>query len=138
MKAVDTNVLIRFIMKDDEKQAQSVYQLFKQSEQNQQPLFVLLLVVLEVIWVLKSVYEIPNADIVQTFSDLLAMSVLSFESENVLENFIESTANTSFDLSDLSDLSDLLIANSAYSSDCESIFTFDKKASKFKYFELLK
>jgi predicted nucleic-acid-binding protein len=60
------------------------------------------------------------------------MPVLSFESENVLENFIESTANTSFDLSDL------LIANSAYSSDCESIFTFDKKASKFKYFELLK
>jgi hypothetical protein len=35
-------------MKDDEKQAQSVYQLFKQSEQNQQPLFVPLLVVLEV------------------------------------------------------------------------------------------
>ena len=132
MKAVDTNVLIRFIMKDDEKQAQSVYQLFKQSEQNQQPLFVPLLVVLEVIWVLQSVYEIPDADIVQTFSDLLAISVLSFESENVLENFIESTANTSFDLSDL------LIANSAYSSDCESIFTFDKKASKFKYFELLK
>ena len=113
MKAVDTNVLIRFIMKDDEKQAQSVYQLFKQSEQNQQPLFVPLLVVLEVIWVLQSVYEIPDADIVQTFSDLLAISVLSFESENVLENFIESTANTSFDLSDLSDLSDLLIANSA-------------------------
>jgi predicted nucleic-acid-binding protein len=132
MKAIDTNVLIRFVMKDDEKQAQSVYQLFKQSEQNQQPLFVPLLVVLEVIWVLQSVYEIPNADIVQTFSDLLAMSVLSFESENLLENFIESTANTSFDLSDL------LIANSAYSSDCESIFTFDKKASKFKYFELLK
>ncbi len=132
MKAVDTNVLIRFIMKDDEKQAQSVYQLFKQSEQNQQPLFVSLLVVLEVIWVLQSVYEIPDADIVQTFSDLLAMPVLSFKSENVLENFIESTANTSFDLSDL------LIANSAYSSDCESIFTFDKKASKFKYFELLK
>ena len=132
MKAVDTNVLIRFIMKDDEKQAKSVYQLFKQSEQNQQPLFVPLLVVLEVIWVLQSVYEIPDADIVQTFSDLLAMPVLSFESENVLENFIESTANTSFDLSDL------LIANSAYSSDCESIFTFDKKASKFKYFELLK
>jgi predicted nucleic-acid-binding protein len=132
MKAIDTNVLIRFIMKDDEKQAQSVYQLFKQSEQNQQPLFVPLLVVLEVIWVLQSVYEIPDADIVQTFSDLLAMPVLSFESENVLENFIESTANTSFDLSDL------LIANSAYSSACESIFTFDKKASKFKYFELLK
>ena len=61
------------------------------------------------------------------------MPVLLFESEEGIENFIESaTDNAKFDLSDL------LIAHSAYSSDCESIFTFDKKASKFKYFELLK
>ena len=70
MKAIDTNILVRFIMKDDEKQAQSVYQLFKQAEQNQQPIFVPLLVVLEVIWVLQSVYEIPDLDVVKTFSDL--------------------------------------------------------------------
>jgi predicted nucleic-acid-binding protein len=132
MKAIDTNILIRFVMKDDEKQTQFVYKLFKQAEQNRQKLFVPLLVVLEVIWVLQSVYEIPDSEIVKTFSDLLAMPVLLFESENVLENFIESSSNTKFDLSDL------LIAHSAYFSDCESIFTFDKKASKFKYFELLK
>lgn len=132
MKAIDTNILIRFIMKDDEKQAQSVYQLFKQTEQNQHKLFVPILVVLEVIWVLQSVYETPDLEIVKTFSDLLAMPILLFESENVIQDFIESAAQTKFDLSDL------LIAHSAYSSDCKSIFTFDKKASKFKYFELLK
>lgn len=132
MKAIDTNVLIRFITKDDENQAKLVYQLFKQTEKNQHKLFVPLLVVLEVIWVLQSIYETPDSEIVKTFSDLLAMPVLLFESENAIQNFIESAAQTSFDLSDL------LIAHSAYASDCESIFTFDKKAAKFKHFELLK
>ena len=51
MKAIDTNILIRFITNDDEKQAQSVYQLFKKTEEKSDQLFVPLLVVLEVIWV---------------------------------------------------------------------------------------
>jgi hypothetical protein len=32
MKALDTNVLVRFLVKDDEQQAKSVYRLFKQAE----------------------------------------------------------------------------------------------------------
>jgi predicted nucleic-acid-binding protein len=132
MKAIDTNILIRFITKDDEKQAKVIYQLFKQTEEKNQKLFVPLLVVLEVIWVLQSVYETPNSEILAALSDLLLMPVLLFESEEVVQNFIESAHNTKFDLSDL------LIAHSAYSLDCQSTFTFDKKASKFKYFELLK
>jgi predicted nucleic-acid-binding protein len=81
-----------------------------------------LLVVVEVIWVLQSVYETPNSEILAALSDLLLMLVLLFESAH----------NTKFDLSDL------LIAHSAYSLDYQSVFTFDKKASKFKYFVLLK
>jgi predicted nucleic-acid-binding protein len=60
------------------------------------------------------------------------MPVLLFESEAIIQNFIVSTHNTNFDLSDL------LIAHTANSSGCESTITFDKRASKFKYLELLK
>jgi predicted nucleic-acid-binding protein len=49
--------LIRFLVKDDEKQAQIAYQVFTQAEIKQDVLFVPLLVVLETIWVLQSVYE---------------------------------------------------------------------------------
>jgi predicted nucleic-acid-binding protein len=132
MKAIDTNILIRFITKDDDKQAALVYQLFKRTEQTEEKLFVPLLVVLEAIWVLESGYAISNEDIIAIFADLLLMPVLLFESETVVENFIDSAKNTKFDLSDL------LIANSAHSFDCDCLFTFDKKAAKFKYFELLK
>ena len=132
MKAIDTNVLVRFITNDDAKQAKLTYQLFKQTEENNEKLFVSLLVVLEVIWVLQSVYDASNTETLTTFSDLLLMPVLHFESETVMQNFVESAHNTKFDLSDL------LIAHAAHSFECQSVLTFDKKAAKFKYFELLK
>ena len=46
MNALDTNVLVRFLVKDDAEQAQQVYSLFKQVENHQQRLFVPILVVL--------------------------------------------------------------------------------------------
>jgi len=45
MKAVDTNVLVRFLVRDDEKQAKAVYRKFKQAEANKEVLFIPVLVV---------------------------------------------------------------------------------------------
>jgi len=74
MKAVDTNILVRFLTKDDAIQAQKVYELFKKAETKREPLFVSLLVVLELLWVLESVYSIPREEKVNygKFGNLLA------------------------------------------------------------------
>ncbi|HDM77459.1 MAG TPA: PIN domain-containing protein, partial [Deltaproteobacteria bacterium] len=60
MKGIDTNILIRFLVGDDELQAKTVYNLFKRAEAEKKELFVPLLVMLELIWVLESVYDIPR------------------------------------------------------------------------------
>jgi len=73
MKALDTNVLIRFLVADDEKQANQVRLLFKQAESDQQKLYVPILVVLEMLWVLESVYKISrhqNLDALQHWMSL--------------------------------------------------------------------
>ena len=131
MIAIDTNILIRFLVKDDQKQSELVYQRFKQAESENEILFIPLLVVLEVIWVLQTVYEISDNDILSAIGELLLVPVLRFESQSVVQGFISSAYGTKFDLSDI------LIAHSAHSSDCQFVLTFDKKASKFKYFDLL-
>jgi len=79
MKALDTNVLVRFLVKDDAEQAQQVYKLFKQAENHQQRLFVPILVVLETIWVLQAVYGVDDQDILAVMNDLLLMPVLLFK-----------------------------------------------------------
>jgi len=131
MIALDTNILIRFLVKDDNKQAKLVYKVFKEAEAKQEILFVPLLVVLEVIWVLQSVYKISDKDILEAISELLLMPVLKFEMQQAIQEFIASAENIKLDLSDI------LIAHSAKLSGCESVLTFDKKASKFKRFKLL-
>jgi predicted nucleic-acid-binding protein len=131
MKALDTNVLVRFLVKDDAEQAQQVYSLFKQAENLQQRLFVPILVVLEMIWVLQAVYRVEDRDIIASLNDLLLMPVLLFETPPVLHAFIGAAVNNNFDFADL------LIAHSARAYPCEIVLTFDKKAAKFAGFELI-
>ena len=132
MKALDTNVLVCFLVKDDEKQAKVVYDLFKQTEAAKEMLFVPLVVVLETIWVLESVYSVPRSEIIETFKGLLSMPLLKFESHPAIQAFTTSAKNES------TDLADLLIAQSALNSGCESVLTLDKRASKSALFELLR
>ena len=131
MKALDTNVLVRFLVRDDKKQAEIVYRIFKRAESRNEPFFIPLLVVLETIWVLESVYEIPREEIRGSLQKLLLMPILIFEAQSALQRTLSSAQTNKIDLADL------LIAHSAKFSNCDGVLTFDKKASKFTLFEQL-
>ena len=131
MKALDTNVLVRFLVRDDKKQAEIVYRLFKRAESKNEPFFVPLLVVFETIWVLESVYEIPREEIRGSLQKLLLMPILIFEAQSALQRTLSSAQTNKIDLADL------LIAHSAKFSNCDGVLTFDKKVSKFALFEQL-
>jgi predicted nucleic-acid-binding protein len=131
MKALDTNVLVRFLVRDDKRQAETIYRVFKKAESDREVFFVPLLVVLETVWVLESVYKILRQDILDSVNELILMPILKFETQPAILNFISSARETKMDLSDL------LIAHSAKFSGCECVLTFDKRASNFRLFELL-
>lgn len=131
MKALDTNVLVRFLVRDDKRQAETIYRVFKKAESDREVFFVPLLVVLETVWVLESVYKIPRKEILDSVNELILMPILKFETQPAILNFISAARETKMDLSDL------LIAHSAKFSGCECVLTFDKRASNFRLFELL-
>ncbi len=132
MKGIDTNILVRFLVGDDELQAEKVYNIFKKTEADKQELFVPLLVMLELIWVLESVYEIERKEIIGAISELLLMPILNFEHQTALQQLTYTAQKNRYDLSDL------IIAHSAREQGCEAVITFDKKASKYSLFELAK
>lgn len=132
MKALDTNVLVRFLVKDDPKQANTVYRLFKQAESNRESFWVPIAVILETIWVLDSVYQISRQEIVDSIADLLRLPVLKIETQAALQSFVQSAMNNRIGLSDL------LIAYSAKNSGCESVLTFDQRAAREALFELIR
>jgi len=131
VNALDTNILVRFLIADDEKQALKVHQLFSKTEKNKSELFISILVVIELIWVLESAYNITRKDIVGAIEGMLQMPILKFEHQPTLYKFTKIAIKNKFDLSDL------LISLSAKTFKCKTTLTFDKKASKFEYFELL-
>lgn len=131
MKAIDTNVLVRFLVNDDEQQAKLVYERFRDAEVNSEVLFISLLVILETIWVLESAYEATRKEIVGSFSDLMQMPIFEFEALAAVQGMVISAKMSS------TDLTDILIGQSARVSGCDSVLTFDKKASRIDMFELL-
>ena len=132
MKALDTNVLVRFLVNDDQKQAQQVYQLLKQAENQREPPFVPLLVVLELFWVLESVYDLSRDEILEALDDLLMMPVLELEARSALQGFQREAQTIQ------ADLSDLLIAHSAKVSGCQVTLSFDRKALRSPLFQGIK
>jgi predicted nucleic-acid-binding protein len=132
MKALDTNVLIRFLVKDDELQAKAVYKLFKQAESKTESFFIPILVVLETLWVLEAVYDTSRQEILDSIDELLLMPILEFEAQSAIRSFISLARENK------TDLSDLLIAHHAKYSGCVPVITFNKRAAKLELFELLK
>ncbi len=113
------------------KQINKALQLFNEAEQLNQPLYVPLLVILEIIWVLQSAYNASRQDIISAISDLLQMTAVEFENQGTLRNFIISANKHSYDLPDI------LISHTALAATCETTLTFDKRASRFELFTLL-
>jgi len=131
MKGIDTNILVRFLVGDDEVQTKKVYILFKQAEAEKEEMFVPLLVILELVWVLESVYAIERKAILESIGDLLLMPILKFEHQSELQQFVRAAEKNKYDLSDL------IIAHSARGQGCEVVLTLDRKSSRYSLFELL-
>ena len=133
MTAVDTNVIVRFLVRDDENQAQLVFHRLKQAETNREPVFVPLAVVLETIWVLESAYDKTRTEILDALASMRQMPVFTFEKDEVVERVIADGRRFG-----KADLSDILIAHSAQSCGCDRGSTFDKGAATLPFFSLLK
>lgn len=132
MKAIDTNILIRFLTVDDPKQFQLVSQLFEIAERTNQKLLVTPLVVLEMVWVLKTSFKTTRKNIILALDNILGLEFLFFQSRNTLEQLVQLAPKYPS-----LDISDLLIALLAKNSGATSIISFDKKAQKYSFFEEL-
>ena len=132
MIALDTNVIVRFLVRDDEAQALAVYARLKQAEADRETLFVPMLVVLEVIWVLGSAYGKTRPEILSSIEDMKRMPIFVFEMDDVIQALLSEGRRSK------PDLADILIAHAAQKSGCESGLTFDRKAAALPFFRILR
>jgi predicted nucleic-acid-binding protein len=128
MLGVDTNVLVRFLVRDDEVQFEKARKLIKREIAAGRHVFVSQLVLLETEWVLRSRYGLPKNLIIEAISGLLDAADVRFEDEPAIEEalFIWKDATADF--------ADCLIGAKNRRLGCRATATFDVKASRLPGF----
>ena len=128
MLGIDTNVLVRFLVRDDQTQFKKARKLLKREVSNGRRVFINQLVLLETEWVLRSRYGLAKTLMLDTISRLLDAPDIQLEDEPAVEEalFIWRDANADF--------ADCLIGARNGRFGCRATVTFDTKASKLSGF----
>lgn len=124
MPALDTNVLVRYLVRDDVGQLAAARRLIRNCVEKGETLFIPVTVALELEWVLRSNFEVPKSDVVHLLSDLLSATELAFESEDALEFALRLYADGRADYSDCVHVA--LAARAGHAP----LWTFDKAAAR--------
>ncbi len=131
MSALDTNVLVRFLVQDDRRQGLLAKQLIGAAVSKNESLFVPITVLLELEWVLRSSFDYEKNQIIEVIASLLAATELKFESESSAEVGLEMFRQNS---ADFADCIHIALAHAAGHS---PLWSFDKAASKIEGAKLL-
>jgi predicted nucleic-acid-binding protein len=129
MVGIDTNVLIRYLVNDDNGQHQKASDFFASLSTTNKG-YVCLIVFVETIWVLKRVYGLQQEQIVEHLSVLLESSQLSFQNRDILNSVLSSDLKGA-------DLADAIINRLSLAVGCSETKTFDKAAAKLDGMTLL-
>ena len=128
MLGIDTNVLVRFLVQDDDAQFEKARKLIKREVTAGRRVFVNQLVLMETEWVLRSRYAVPKNQIIEAISGMLDATDIQFEDEPAIEEAIFIWKETT------ADFADCLISAKNRKMGCRVTATFDRKASKLPGF----
>ncbi len=131
MLGIDTNVLVRFLVRDHEPQFQKARRLIQWEADAGQPVFVSLLVLLETEWVLRSRYQLEKPAVVATISALLDAIGIQLEDEAAIEEALYVWKDNT------AEFADCLIGAHNRERGCRATATFDAKALKLSGFALV-
>ena len=124
MIGLDTNVLVRYLVEDDEQQAAKAAALIEDAVQRGEKLFVASIVLCQVVWVLKVAYGRTRGDITKALGAILRTA------QFVIHDIESAYRALVCYESGPGDFADYLIAEKAVEAGCEKLATFDKKLLK--------
>ena len=123
MIGLDTNVLVRYIMQDDPKQSPMATRLVE-SLTGDQPGFVPLVAVVELVWVLSSSYRLTREQQVEALDLLLRSREIVVDRADLVLQAQRRFARGG------ADFADCLIERIAQAQRCRTTMTFDAGAAK--------
>jgi predicted nucleic-acid-binding protein len=130
MTGLDTNVLVRYIIRDDPAQTERADALLQEFTRKT-PGFISLVALAEMFWVLRRYYRMPKVELILCLERLLDSPELSVENQATVYEAVQRFAQCK------ADFTDCLIERSGHRNGCRETVTFDVNAAKHAGMRLL-
>ena len=124
MIGLDTNVLVRYLVQDDAAQASAASRLIGTQCTSDDPGFVSLLVLAELVWVLDRAYGYARHQVADVLNAILTAAELKAEQPDLARRALVDFEHGP------ADFADYLIGHVNAASGCSTTATFDKRAMK--------
>ena len=124
MIGLDTNVLLRYLVQDDTVQYPRAAEIITSQLTEEEPGFVSLVTILEVVWVLKSLYKRSRQEIANGIEMILAADTLCLQNEQEVYHAVVALRNG------IGAFEDALIGALGIWWGCSATLTFDEKAAQ--------
>jgi len=124
MIGLDTNVLLRYLVQDDPTQSPKATEIIERRGTKEDPGFVSLVSILEIVWVLGSLYKRTRGKIADHIEMILAADTLEVQNEQEVYQAVIALRNGS------GTFEDALIGALGVWWGCSATVTFDENAVK--------
>ena len=124
MIGLDTNVLVRLLVRDDPRQTKQAQEFIEAHCTDESPAFINSVVLAELVWVLAHPYGYSRSEIVQALEQLIAGNDRVFEHHEQVRSALKAFGSSRIDFVDA------LIAAINRTRGCEATATFDRRASR--------
>lgn len=81
---LDTNIILRYLTKDDPSKAEKCNKLFKKAVKKEVVLYSTTMVIAEVVWVLESFYGYPRKEVAETVMKILNTENIKLDEKDIL------------------------------------------------------
>jgi predicted nucleic-acid-binding protein len=122
MTFVDTNYFLRYLLNDVAEQADEVEQLFRQAVSGEVVLCTSTIVLFEISWVLKAIYEQPKEQVIAALQKIVQLPFIQMKDKALYLRALNLYAGTHLSLEDCYNIVEALTLG------CTVFGSFDKKA----------
>lgn len=131
MIGLDTNVLLRFLVKDDESQGERSARAIRQAAVRGESIAVDRVVLCEMVWMLASSYRYARSEIARILADILDADGFEIADRDIVRAAIDDYRKHK------ADFADCLIGRANEARGCRETVTFDRRLKPLGAFRVL-
>jgi len=131
MIGLDTNVLVRYLVEEDDPQKRAADRFVEEALNRGESLFVNQIVLCEVVWVLSRAYGFTRREVAEALEMILCARQFEIEAKDMVVRGLREYRKGK------ADFADCVIGLKNQAAGCTATVTFDRKAASLGSFQVL-